>query len=182
MYPETYVIPQNKNRLLMVFALCIIMILGACYVLFDYPAIVRFFGSTSYIIKYVGVFCIIYFSGIGAYVLYRIASNSPVLSVSREGFSDTSTLGAPGRVEWSEVESISVETMMKQKFISVRLKDFKAFIARKPWYVRMLSKGNKTVGLGAITINLKTSSEKPKAVAELMNSYFEQWQAGQELR
>jgi hypothetical protein len=76
----------------------------------------------------------------------------PVLVIDDEGYLDRSSLVAPGRVAWSEVSRVRIESVTGQRFLAVEPKDPEAIMARATRMRRWLMRLNRGMGFEVLNI------------------------------
>jgi hypothetical protein len=101
----------------------------------------------------------------------RLALRSDVgLVIDADGFTDSSSFTAAGRVRWDEVSGWHIYEMQGQRNLCVAVTDVEAVLARMGPVARLVSRGNvKLVGT-PVCIGLNTLSGTPQ---EILGSFGE---------
>lgn len=76
----------------------------------------------------------------------------PVLVIDDEGYLDRSSLVAPGRVAWSEVRRVRIESVTGQRFLAVEPADPEAIMTRATRMRRWLMRLNRGMGFEVLNI------------------------------
>jgi hypothetical protein len=111
----------------------------------------------------VGVVGVVTFSAFGlGWVLLSLRAG-PGLVVDETGFDDRSSLVAVGRVEWSDVLSVSQWTAFGSSHVVVKVGDPGMYAARQSWLPRLAGSANSKLVGSPVTIastGLRTSFDE----------------------
>jgi hypothetical protein len=131
--PHDIVIYPSKRKLIAMFLCSIVFIAIGMVMLMQDQGGVVLLGGVS----------VAFFGMSGVYCAYRMLVPKPAVILTADAFYDQASLGAAGRVLWSEVEEIKVYDMMGQSFLGVKLANPGEFLARCPGWKRSLMSANR---------------------------------------
>lgn len=131
--PHDIVIYPSKRKLIVMFLCSIVFIAIGMVMLMQDQGGVVLLGGVS----------VAFFGMCGVYCAYRMLVPKPAVILTADAFYDQASLGAAGRVLWSEVEEIKVYDMMGQSFLGVKMANPEEFLARCPGWKRSLMSANR---------------------------------------
>ncbi|TQR45194.1 STM3941 family protein [Paenibacillus popilliae] len=131
--PHDIVIYPSKRKLIVMFLCSIVFIAIGMVMLMQDQGGVVLLGGVS----------VVFFGMSGVYCAYRMLVPKPAVILTADAFYDQASLGAAGRVLWSEVEEIKVYDMMGQSFLGVKMANPEQFLARCPGWKRSLMSANR---------------------------------------
>ncbi|MCY9764055.1 hypothetical protein M5X06_01510 [Paenibacillus alvei] len=129
---QDIVIYPSKRKLILLCLCSLIFIAIGAVLLGTDKGIYVILGAIS--IAFFGLGCL--------YSMYRMLIPKPAVILTVEGFYDQASLGAAGKVFWSEVEEIKIYEMMGQTFLGVRVVNPDQFLARCPGWKRSAMSAN----------------------------------------
>jgi len=106
--PHDIVIYPSKRKLVVMFLCSIVFIAIGMVMLMQDQGGVVLLGGVS----------VVFFGMCGVYCAYRMLVPKPAVILTADAFYDQASLGAAGRVLWSEVEEIKVYDMMGSQLSS----------------------------------------------------------------
>jgi hypothetical protein len=124
----------------------------------------------------VGTIGLVIFAPITVASLIRAVRNRPVLVLDASGLTDRSSLVGGGFVPWQEVQRIEDRQVRRRIFVTVKVTDRAAFLARQPAWRRLLRRLNGEMTAGEILI---PDSMLPMRPAELVSTMRQMQRAAQ---
>ena len=88
-------------------------------------------SDDPYMIKIIGYISIAFFGFCAVYLGMKIFDKKPGLIIDAEGFTDNSSGASAGKVLWKDVKEISVQEVMNQKFIMLKMKNPELYLQRE---------------------------------------------------
>lgn len=85
----------------------------------------------STLVTIVGIAAILFFGLCGIYALRKLPDNKPGLIIDESGIIDNSGAASAGLILWTDINSLSVMTVQKQKFILLHVKNPMDYIERQ---------------------------------------------------
>lgn len=165
---KTFMVFEKKGKLVRIVLSALFLTICSAFILF--------LGISDHILSYtllggVGVlFCLysdVYL--VGRYFKTK-GNDQPVVLVQVDsvGVHDFSNKAALGLIKWSEIKSVKVKRVFFQKFVSIELKDEKAYYeshCKSPQFRRMLNRGFHT---SPINITLDASDTKVEVLLQVI--------------
>lgn len=133
----------KRSRLLLLFLGAVALTANGLWVALQLPALP---------LGLVGWFGVAFF-GLGAVVLAkRLVIRRPILVVDRQGIVDAAQFVAAGRIDWEEIEAVSISATGKQRFLGIHVRDVAALEARKSPLHRWVIRANARFGHAPVTL------------------------------
>lgn len=161
--PHDIVIYPSKRKLIVMFLCSIVFIAIGMVMLMQDQGGVVLLGGVS----------VAFFGMSGVYCAYRMLVPKPAVILTADAFYDQASLGAAGRVLWSEVEEIKVYDMMGQSFLGVKMANPEEFLARCPGWKRSLISANRAFVDTQINIPKVGIRGSLEQVAQEMHGHWE---------
>lgn len=161
--PHDIVIYPSKRKLIVMFLCSIVFIAIGMVMLMQDQGGVVLLGGVS----------VAFFGMSGVYCAYRMLVPKPAVILTADAFYDQASLGAAGRVLWSEVEEIKVYDMMGQSFLGVKMANPEEFLARCPGWKRSLMSANRAFVDTQINIPKVGIRGSLEQVAQEMHGHWE---------
>lgn len=161
--PHDIVIYPSKRKLIVMFLCSIVFIAIGMVMLMQDQGGVVLLGGVS----------VVFFGMFGVYCAYRMLVPKPAVILTADAFYDQASLGAAGRVLWSEVEEIKVYDMMGQSFLGVKMSNPEEFLARCPGWKRSLMSANRAFVDTQINIPKVGIRGSLEQVAQEMHGHWE---------
>ena len=123
----------------------------------------------------VGAVGVLTFAGFGIGWIVLLLRAGPALVVDDTGFSDRSSAMAVGRVLWSDVTSVSEQSIFRTPLIVVNVREPEAYVARLGRFSRVAARANVHLVGSPVTlasVGLKTSFS---SLYTLLRDGFEQY-------
>jgi hypothetical protein len=112
----------------------------------------------------IAIVCVIFFGFCWVYALLRLVRRSPVLVIDADGIDECGSALGVGRLHWSEVAGVGVETFMGQSFLTIQVHDPAAIIARRPRILRPLFRFNHRVTGSPINVPASILPAPPEVI------------------
>lgn len=145
------------------------------------------YATVSIVMAIVGVVTLLFVVGGIIAIITMLSNHAPGLRFDSQGFDCAATKLGIGRIAWTEVEGYCIVEMFGQKFLSIRLKDPDAFLARLSPIQRTLAHANMTeeLGGGPIAIASNALAIDFNSLVSLFDHYLHRYaqdvEAGQNL-
>lgn len=150
-------IQVSKPRTLALIGLTCVMV-GMCYFCTTLPDLVP---------RIVGWFGVLFFS-LGFIVLPRqLFRAGPQVVVDERGLEDRRS--KLGLVDWSDVVSVTVGAVRKQKFLCIEVTDPKKYLDRLSSAGRVAAQANRSLGFSEITIGFSGLSHSTEEVMRFIH-------------
>ena len=129
---NTVEIPLSKKKITLIFIGSLVFVaLGVWFVMkpgtFSNDGPLR----NSTLVTVVGIAAILFFGLCAVYALRKLPGNKPGLIVDESGIIDNSGAVSAGLILWTDINSLSVITVQKQKFILLHVKNPMDYIGRQ---------------------------------------------------
>ena len=147
-------------------------ILGCAVFIVASLAIIAEGSAVTLVVGAVGVLT---FAGFGIGWIVLLLRAGPALVVDDTGFSDRSSAMAVGRVLWSDVTSVSEQSIFRTPLIVVNVREPEAYVARLGRFPRVAARANVHLVGSPVTlasVGLKTSFS---SLYTLLRDGFEQY-------
>jgi hypothetical protein len=147
-------------------------ILGCAVFIVASLAIIAEGSAVTLVVGAVGVLT---FAGFGIGWIVLLLRAGPALVVDDTGFSDRSSAMAVGRVLWSDVTSVSEQSIFRTPLIVVNVREPEAYVARLGRFSRVAARANVHLVGSPVTlasVGLKTSFS---SLYTLLRDGFEQY-------
>ncbi len=119
----------------------------------------------------VGVIGMLFF-GLGTFVIIWLTFGHPLLTLTSEGFTDSSSAVSAGFIPWKTVSNMAIVELFGQTFISVCLKDTESYLGTLSSFKRKMAESNLAMGYGPINIALLGTSMRPEDVLSRMMEFW----------
>lgn len=96
------------------------------------------------------------------FIIKRALSKKDILTVTADGITDNSSALAFGFILWSDMERIYLDSVMRNTFIEVQLKNEEAYISRFHGIRKWMMLANRRMGHQAVCITLNSSGVSPQ--------------------
>jgi hypothetical protein len=106
----------------------------------------------------------------------RLLKATPALVISDQGLDERSNMGSPGFIAWDEISGIGRDGWLWGRFLTIELKDRRAFAKRLPVWLRLYMLANVLLGYGLVGIPLTTVDMPARQLDALLR---ERWDAAQ---
>ena len=166
-YPSDDVIEIGRSRTKLFWVLCVSLVfLGLGIWLLSY-------ATVSLIMAIVGVLTLLLAIGGTIAIITMLSNNAPGLRFDSQGFEFIATKLRFRRIAWTEVEDYCIVELFGQKYLSIRLKNPDAFLARLSPILRTLAQANMTeeFGGGPIAITSNALAIDFNALVSLFDRY-----------
>ena len=166
-FPSDDVIEIGRSRTKLLLVLCgLLVFLGIGIWLLTY-------ATVSFAMAFVGVTTLLLVGGGTIAIISMISNNAPGLRFDSRGFEFIATKPRFGRIDWTEVEDYCIVDLFGQKYLSIRLKNPDAFLARLSPILRTLAQANMTeeFGGGPIAITSNALAIDFNALVSLFDRY-----------
>lgn len=107
-------------------------------------------------------FGFLFFAGCSFFIIKRALSKKDILTVTADGITDNSSALAFGFIPWSDMERIYLDSVMKNTFIEIQLKNEEAYISRFRGIRKWMILANRRMGHQAVCITLNSSGVSPQ--------------------
>ncbi len=117
------------------------------------------------------------FAMISLLVIRQMMTDRYLLVVDGQGFHDFSSPNSPRYVtiEWDNVISVSLKTIIDQPILAVVLKDDKVLFDEMTSAQKKAAEANSGMGFGAVAINCKLAKDAtPEELLDLFNHYLKE--------
>lgn len=133
----TIEIQLSKTKLfLMAIGSIVFVVLGFWFIIFR-PAILSFNKANSAPIDLVvGIAAILFFGLCFAYIVKKLSDNNLGLIIDNEGITDNSSGVAVGLIPWTDIDSITTETVANQNFLMINVKNPQEYIGKQTGLIK----------------------------------------------
>gem|GEM_PF-3924129 len=117
------------------------------------------------------------FAMISLLVIRQMMTDRYLLVVDGQGFHDFSSANSPRyiTIEWDNVASVSLKTIIDQPILAVVLKDDKVLFDEMTSAQKKAAEANSVMGFGAVAINCKLAKDAtPEELLDLFNHYLKE--------
>jgi hypothetical protein len=115
-----------------------------------------------------GVVILVFFGPLALVMLLRGVRNRPALVLDADGFTDHGSLISAGYVSWQEVAQIEERAFRRRVFVTVKVTDQAAFLARQSAWHRFLRRVNGPMAAGDILIPDNVLPMRPAELVKTM--------------
>ena len=115
-----------------------------------------------------GVIGLVLFGPITVALLVRATQNRPALVLDTDGFTDHASLISAGFVPWPEVQQIEDRAFRRRVFVTIKVTDRAAFLARQSAWHRFLHRINGPMAAGDILIPANVLPMRPAELVKTM--------------
>lgn len=161
------IIKENKNKVIRLIILAIIMLLGCIFDLVI--GIIKI--NLVYII--IGIIGTTFFGVCFFYIIKRASNHKPLLIIGEEGITDMSNASSVGFVAWKEIESVSVRRVLTQKFIGITVYDIDKLMNGISPMKQNLIKANLKFKYPPISISFNTADTEFGEVLSIIQNRLE---------
>jgi len=128
---EQIEIPLNKkNLIVMLIGSIAFVCIGIWFVLQPELISNQLFSNKTFTII-IGVVSILFFGLCAIYIIRKLPDDKPGLTIDNIGLIDNSSGFSVGKIQWSDIENISVITIHRQKLILLYVKNPQEYIKRE---------------------------------------------------
>ncbi|MDE7293899.1 MAG: hypothetical protein K2N72_05700 [Oscillospiraceae bacterium] len=166
---EKIIVSQKKSATVLYIAACIF----ACLIMIDFflnvsvgdgRGLMGRLLSTETGVVVVKIFYVIA-AGLCIYgavfFVKRLTNPKPLIIADEKGFTDSSSASPAGFIPWSDVKSIYMVTLQRNKLIEVELINSEEYLSRQNGLSRKLAEVNMKMGYQAISLSLGGTDTDP---------------------
>lgn len=135
-----------------------------------------FFNSPAFAYS-LGVLSIVFFGGLGVFLVKKLFDKSPGLILNSEGIIDNASVASPGFIPWSEITGIDIFEISGQKMLIVMLTDPQKYAERGNFLIRKLNSANAKMSGSPIYISSNTLAIAFPELVSLFEKYHQKYGA-----
>lgn len=144
----------NKKKLLRHILICSVFVTIGVYMLVYKTDDYMSFHGLLIPLKWLGIIGITFFGLILLFILKKLFGNDPALIIDNLGLEDNSSSFSSGHLLWSDIKSVSVLEMRRQKMILLQLSDAEKHInSQSNLFKRLLLRFNSKAFGGHFSIS-----------------------------
>ena len=164
-------IPLSKTKLF--FGVCgSILFVGLGFFLIFVVAVKQTL-FTSYIMKGLGIFSILFFGATGIYGIRKITQKRIGLTIDETGITDNSSAVSLGLIEWQDIKSVRTAKIMSTKFLLIDTVRPKKYLVRCNEMKLRLVKANMEMYGTPISISSNTLKISFNELENMLQAAFE---------
>jgi hypothetical protein len=133
-----------------------------------------FFNSPAFAYG-LGVLSIVFFGGVGVFIVKKLFDIKPGLIFNREGIIDNASVASPGFIPWSEITGIDIFEINGQKMLIVMLTDPQKYADRGNFLIRKLNNANAKMSGSPIYISANTLKIAFPQLVSLFEQYHQKY-------
>lgn len=173
MESEEITIDLSKDKIILQILGCAVFVaLGAWFIL-DPPKGNHPIFNNPTLLLVTGWAGIVFFGGIGCFLLYKITDKAPGLTISASGVTDNSSGVAAGFVPWADIIEVSEATVANQRFVNLLVRNPQEYIDRQTnGFKRKLLRINYSSYGSVISISANSLSGTHEEIKRLLTQAF----------
>lgn len=146
--PFTVTVPADKKHLLKLVAAGLVLVpFGFLCAIFGWQAElpVPLIILGGYVLAPLGTISLVW-------IIVRLFSKKPALSIGREGILDNASLASVGMLKWEEIDHIHLSATGPESFLTIVPKEPESILSRQGPVKRLLVRANEVLADGCVNI------------------------------
>jgi hypothetical protein len=177
---ETVIERSKGKMMLMLLGALAFVAIGIWFLTLDAEAIragrsFRLFFNSPAFAYGLGVLSIVFFGGVGVFIVKKFFDKTPGLVLNSSGIIDNASVASPGFIPWSEITGIDIFEMNGQKMLIVMLTDPQKYAELGNFLIRKLNAANAKMSGSPIYISANTLKIAFPEIVSLFEQYHQKY-------
>lgn len=123
------IIPLSKTKLVKYFIGSLLFVFAGFLFITNPDWFIK--AEDPSVIKWIGYASVIFFGACAIFISQKLFDKKPGLIIDAEGITDNSSGVSAGKILWKDVKEISMQEVMSQKFIMLKMKNPEFYLQRE---------------------------------------------------